>query len=166
MSKKSTILVSVLCVISIILSIVTLVLQMTGNQKILDEAIKKASETSSTVQTVDNAKEEEDIQYVMYLGTNDKDTVEPVFTPDEAKTTAEGILIKHFGGYTIQEADGGWIDDDKIYQEYTLVIYLSDTSLDDVHKAADELIDVFHQSSVLIQANKTTTEFYAGQNND
>ncbi len=43
------------------------------------------------------------------------------------------------------------------------MIYLSDTSLDDVHAAADELVDVFHQSSVLIQANRTTTEFYAGE---
>ena len=30
-----------------------------------------------------------DIQYVMYLGTNDKDTNEPVFTPEEAKKQAE-----------------------------------------------------------------------------
>ena len=46
------------------------------------------------------------------------------------------------------------------YQEYTLVIYLSDTTLEAVHTAADELIATFNQSSVLIQANPTTTEFY------
>lgn len=103
-----------------------------------------------------------DLQYVMYLGTNDKDTNQPVFQPDEAKQRAEDILIQHFGGYTIQEASGGWIDGEMVYQEYTIVIYLSDTDLDQVHAAADELIDVFHQSSVLIQANRTTTEFYAG----
>ena len=104
-----------------------------------------------------------EVQYVMYLGTNDKDSNEPVFTPEEAKTAAEEILLKNFGGYTIQEANGGWIDDDKVYREYTLVIYLSDTSQDQVHAAADEMIDVFHQSSVLIQANQTQTEFYEGQ---
>ena len=60
----------------------------------------------------------------------------------------------------IQEAHGGWIDGDTEYQEYTLVIYLSDTTEDAVHSAADELIEVFHQSSVLIQTNPTTTEFY------
>lgn len=38
------------------------------------------------------------------------------------------------------------------------------STLDKVHAAADEMIDVFHQSSVLIQANETTTEFYAGNN--
>ena len=105
-----------------------------------------------------------DIQYVLYLGTNDKDTNEPVFTPEEAKEQAEAILLEHFGGFTIQEASGGWIDGETVYQEYTLVIYLSDTDLAHVHAASDALIDVFHQSSVLIQANQTTTEFYSGAN--
>ncbi len=107
--------------------------------------------------------EKPDIQYVMYLGTNDKDTNSPVFTPEEAKEKAADILVRHFGGYTIQEANGGWIDGGTIYREYTLVIYLSDTTADKVHAAADEMIEVFHQSSVLIQQNKTTTEFYSGK---
>ena len=51
---------------------------------------------------------------MMYLGTNDKDTDEPVCAPDEAR-----------------------------------------------EKAADDLIQAFNQSSILIQANETTTEFYS-----
>jgi len=62
----------------------------------------------------------------------------------------------------MQEAQGGWMDGDKLYQEYTLVIYLSDTTEQAVHAAADELVKVFRQSSVLIQANPTQTEFYSG----
>ena len=89
------------------------------------------------------AESEGDVQYVMYLGTNDKDTNKPVFTQAEAMEKAKEILISHFGGYTIQEAHGGWIDDDGTeYQEYTLVIYLSDTTLDAVHAAADELVGI------------------------
>ena len=99
----------------------------------------------------------------MYLGTNDKDTNKPVFTQAEAMERAREILIGHFGGYTIQEAHGGWIDDNgEECQEYTLVIYLSDTNLDAVHAAADELVKVFNQSSVLIQSTPTATEFYSG----
>ena len=101
-----------------------------------------------------------DVQYVLYLGTNDKDTNEPVYTHEVSKQKAIEILLKHFGGYTVQEADGGWIDGDKVYTEYTLVIHLSDTTLDKVHAACDEMIQVFNQSSVLIQANSTKTEFY------
>ena len=103
-----------------------------------------------------------DIQYVMYLGTNDKDTNKPVFTEAEAQEQVKDILIRHFGGYTIQEASGGWIDEGTVYQEYTLVIYLSDTTEEAVHAAADELIETFRQSSVLIQTNPTRTEFYSG----
>ena len=106
--------------------------------------------------------EDPDIQYVLYLGTNDKDTNKPVFTQAEAKEKAKDILIRHFGGFTMQEAEGGWLDGETLYQEYTLIIYLSDTTKEAVHAAADELIETFRQSSVLIQANPTTTEFYSG----
>ena len=112
----------------------------------------------------DEAEAEADVQYVLYLGTNDKDTDKPVFTQMEAKQKAKEILISYFGGYTIQEAEGGWIGDDgTVYQEYTLVIYLSDTTLDRVHEAADALVEAFRQSSVLIQTNPTATEFYSGK---
>ena len=86
-----------------------------------------------------------------------------MFEPDESKEMLKKILIDHFGGYTIQEAVGGWKDGDKVYQEYTLVVYLSDTNPEEVHKAADEMIDTFHQSSVLIHKNGTETEFYSGK---
>ena len=110
----------------------------------------------------EEARDSGDVQYVMYLGTNDKDTNKPVFTQAEAVEKAREILLAHFGGYTIQEALGGWIGDDNTqYQEYTLVIYLSDTTEDAVHAAADEMIETFNQSSVLIQKNPTTTEFYS-----
>ena len=106
----------------------------------------------------------DNLQYVMYLGTNDKDTDKPVFTQAEAMEKVKEILVRHFSGYTIQEASGGWVGDDgTLYQEYTLVISLSDTNEDAVHAAADELVETFNQSAVLIQANTTRTEFYSGK---
>jgi hypothetical protein len=115
--------------------------------------------TAEEKETEDGA---EDIQYVLYLGTNGKDTNKPVYTQSEAMEVAREILIRNFGGYTIQEAHGGWIDEGTEYQEYTLVIYLSDTDKEAVYAAADELIAAFDQSSILIQANPTRTEFYSG----
>jgi hypothetical protein len=143
MSKKTGIAVVIISIIAIALSAAALI--TAGNA---------AKQPKSA---------ERDIQYVMYVGTNDKDTNEPVFPPEESKRKAEDVLIRHFGGYTIQEASGGWIDGDTEYQEYTLVIYLSDTDPDAVHSAADELKELFDQSSILIQANETTTEFYSGE---
>ena len=84
-----------------------------------------------------------------------------MLTQEEALERTIEILLKHFGGYTVQEAHGGWISDGKQYREYTLVIYLSDTDIDSVHAAADELLEAFHQSTVLIQKNETHTEFYS-----
>ena len=146
MSKKTGIMILVLSIVSIIMSVAALTM--------VTKSIK--NETTATKAA--------DVQYVLYLGTNDKDTNEPVFEPTEAKLQAEEILIKHFGGFTIQEANGGWIDGDKLYREFTMVIYLSDTNIDAVHSACDDMISKFHQSSVLIQANETVTEFYAGKN--
>ena len=104
-----------------------------------------------------------DVQYVVYLGTNDKDTYEPVCAPEEAMGKVDAVLTKHFEGFTIQDAQGGWTNEDgSVSHEYTLVIYLSDTTIEKVRAAADDLIREFNQSSVLIQANETTTEFYAG----
>ena len=117
---------------------------------------------AALIKVLSPAEETGEIQYVLYLGTNDKDTNEPVFSPEEAQEKAEQVLIDHFGGYTISEAHGGWEYEGTRYSEYTLIIYLSDTTLDEVHAASEDLIEVFHQSSVLIQANETTTEFYSG----
>ena len=105
-----------------------------------------------------------DIQYVLYLGTNDKDTNEPVCTADEAKDLADEVLTRHFDGFTIQEAMGGWTNEDgTVSHEYTLVIYLSDTDIDTIRAACDDLIRAFNQSAVLIQTNETITEFYSGE---
>ena len=149
MFQKTGTLTLILSIIAAVLACVAIVMVCSSGKS---EAPAAASDPSAR-----------DIQYVMYLGTNDKDTNQPVVSPEEAKAQAEDILISHFGGYTIQEANGGWIDDGTVYQEYTLVIYLSDTSPEEIHAAADELIKVFNQSSVLIQANETSTEFYSGE---
>ena len=139
MSKKFNIFVIILSVIAICISSVSMYF-----------ALKPEKE------------EKADIQYVLYLGTNDKDTNQPICTPDEAKEKVTSILYDKLGGFTIQEAHGGWLGDDgKKYNEYTIVIYLSDTDLKTVHQVCDILIKEFNQSSVLIQANETKTEFYS-----
>ena len=133
-----------------------------GVQNIYELWIDKHAEKAEKEEVAESAPGDPDIQYVLYIGTNDKDTNKPVFTQAEACEKAKDILIRHFGGYTMQEASGGWIDEGTVFQEYTLVVYLSDTTEDAVHAAADELIETFRQNSILIQANPTKTEFYEG----
>ena len=108
-------------------------------------------------------REEADVQYVIYLGTNDKDSYEPYGTPEVVKAKVDEVLTKHFEGFTIQEANGGWTNENgTVDHEYTVVILLSDTTAEKVHAASDDLIRAFNQSAVLIQANQTKTEFYSG----
>ena len=161
MSKTLRNVLIALCILAMLLSVISIVATV-GYLSIKKAAPEVEVSEVDAPESALPGEVPEDIQYVMYLGTNDKDTNEPVYTPDEAKAKAEEILLDHFGGYTIQEANGGWKDGDMVYTEYTLVIYLSDTDIEAVHAAADEMIEAFHQSSVLIQANRTTTEFYAG----
>lgn len=142
MSKKTGMAAIILSVVAICLSVVSL-------YRSID---KTPNETKSR-----------DIQYVMFVGTNDKDTNEPYGTAEEAKAKVDEVLTKYFEGFTIQEANGGWVNNDgSVAHEYTVVILLSDTTLDRVHQASDDLIKEFNQSAILIQANETVTEFYSG----
>jgi len=76
MSKRDGSILAVLCLMALMLSVFNLT-------------------------AVERMSKGKDVQYVMYLGTNDKDTNKPVFSPDKAKEEAEKILLDHFGGYTI-----------------------------------------------------------------
>ena len=122
--------------------------------------------TQQTTQEADtqstNETKDKNLQFILYVGTNDKDTNQPVCSPQEARQRAQKILIENLGGYTIQDAAGGWIDDNGTeYQEYTMVIYLSDTTEEQAHKVAEELREEFNQSSILINTTEVTTEFYS-----
>lgn len=166
MNKKYGTLALIISVIALCLSVVSLVRTPGAAQQPVQQEVAQQAEAQPADTQAAEAQQPEgqDIQYVMYLGTNDKDTNEPVCSPEEARERVEDILIEHFGGYTIQEAHGGWEYEGTRYQEYTLVIYLSDTTIDAVHAAADDMIKAFNQSSVLIQANTTSTEFYSAEN--
>ena len=134
-----------------------------GSASVSADAASPSQTASASVSAAGTDATADDVEYVLYLGTNDKDTNEPVYSREESKERVKAILMKNFGGYTIQEAEGGWKGDDGTeYQEYTLVIYLSDTDIDTVHATARELIDEFHQSSVLINTQLVETEFYDG----
>ena len=43
-------------------------------------------------------QEEADVQYVIYLGTNDKDSYEPYGTPEAVKAKVDEVLTKQFRG--------------------------------------------------------------------
>ena len=111
-----------------------------------------------------DAEAEKVIQYVMYVGTNDKDTYAPVFTPAEAKEKIDEICFKYFDGYTIQEATGSWVDESQnATHEYTVVCYFDGAKKEDVYKAADEILVALNQSTILIESKEITMDYYEGK---
>lgn len=117
--------------------------------------------------TASNNKPKDDsvIQYVMYVGTNDKDTYQPKHTHEEAHAIVDEVCLKYFpDGYTLQEATGAWTDEkNNITHEYTLVCYFDGAERDTVYKAADDIIAALNQNSVLIEMDTINIDFYSGK---
>lgn len=104
------------------------------------------------------------IQYVMYVGTNDKDTYKMEMSREEARNIVDTVCLKYFEGYTLQDATGAWTDETgAITHEYTLVCYFDGADKATVYKAADEVIKALNQNTVLIEEDEITVEYYGGK---
>ena len=104
------------------------------------------------------------VQYVMYIGTNDKETYAPKYTEQEAKDIVDNICLKYFEGYTLQEATGSWIDEkSNVTHEYTIVCYCDGADKETVYKAADEIIVALNQNTLLIESSTINMDYYSGK---
>ena len=150
MSKKMGIFTIVLAMLSILCSLFTLGFCLKLHVIDADKA-KKNQETAEEVNT----------QYVMYVGTNDKDTYKMEMTEEEAREIVDSICLKYMRGYTLDEATGSWVDENNVRtHEYTLVCYFDDPEVEDVYAAADEIIKALNQNTILIEKNQVTMEYY------
>ena len=112
--------------------------------------------------TAAEASQESTVQYVMYVGTNDKDTYKPEHTREEAMQIVDGICLKYFDGYTLQEATGSWKDEsDNITHEYTIVCYFDGADRENVYHAADDIIAALNQNTVLIEKKTIDIDYYS-----
>lgn len=101
-------------------------------------------------------------KYVLYIGTNDKDTYQMEIPYEECVETVREICAKHTGGGTLAEATGFWQDDTgTITTERTIQCILEDTDFDTVQAIADEIIDALNQSSILIETESVTSQYYS-----
>ena len=102
-------------------------------------------------------------QYVMYVGTNDKDTYTQLISTEDAIAAVDAICLRYLGGYTIAEGQGRWLDDENhMTVENTIICYFDDTDAATVHRIADEVIAALNQNSVLIETSDVKTEYYYG----
>ena len=137
MKKNSTALAIAMSIVSLCVSLVCVALLLTRPAA----GGETATETST--------------QYVMYVGTNDKDTYQLEHTREEARDIVDNVCLKYFEGYTLQEATGAWTDEtNQITHEYTLVCYFDGADKATVYQAADEIIQALDQIAV---------EYYGGK---
>ena len=103
-------------------------------------------------------------QYVMYIGTNDKDSYEQVVPPDEARAIVNEICGRYVDGYTASVAEGGWVDERGILtKETTLVYVLTGASERSALAIMDEVLIALRQNSILIEKRDVTSAFYSGR---
>ena len=149
--KKNNTLALILAAISLCVSLVCVVLVLQSGGAKQDEPAETVSDST--------------MQYVMYVGTNDKDTYQPEHTQEEAREIVDNVCLKYFDGYTLQEATGAWLDDAGVVtHEYSLVCYFDGADEAQVYKAADEIIEALNQSTVLIESNEISMNYYSGSN--
>jgi len=109
----------------------------------------------------------QEIEYTMYIGTNDKDTYQLEMSLDDARSIVHNTMMDHFSdGFTMYEANGVWRDEyNVITLEYTFVCILEHVDKTEVYKAADELIAQLNQNTILIVSNSVSkVDFYRGSN--
>ena len=129
----------------------------------VQEDASAAVTPDAATESAEKYSEETATQYVMYVGTNDKDTYKPEHTNEEAMNIVDQICLKYFDGYTLQEATGSWTDETGTpTHEYTLVCYFDAADEATVYEAADEIIKELNQNTVLIEKTEIEMEYYSG----
>lgn len=100
------------------------------------------------------------IKTTIYLGLEDKDLKQVLFTTDYVQAYLTDMFSEH--GATIQQASGVYkYNDDTIASEPTFVITLFDSLLDDEFytRVIKELKNEFNQESILIERSEVTEQF-------
>lgn len=141
------ILVSIVVSINFVITIVLLCLVISNNKKSND--------------TINN---ESYIKYTLYIGTNDKDTYEPVADINTCISKVTEICVKYTSGCTISEAKGYWKDEtNAITCESTIVVILEDIEKEIVYTICDDVIKQLNQNSILVETSDIISEFYSTQ---
>ena len=100
-------------------------------------------------------------KYVMYLGTNDKDTLKQEIPTETIREQMHEICMKYADGYTLSIMEGFYRDEaGNPTREVTLVYVFFNTPLQSVKKIMDEAIVKFNQKNILLEESRSKTIFY------
>jgi len=103
----------------------------------------------------------ENAQYILYIGTNDKDTYEQIIPTDEAREIVNSICAKYVDGYTSDVCEGGWVDEKNILtEENTLVYTINGADETAIISIMDEVLTALNQNAVLVERRDVSSVFY------
>ena len=103
-------------------------------------------------------------QYVLHVGTTDRDASKQIIPTREAREIIENTCRKYAVGYTVVEAAGGWTDEKMNFRrENSFACYFYDTEASVVYAIADELIKALNQNMIPIVRNAAAVEYYRGK---
>ncbi len=114
--------------------------------------------------TVLNYHDSENGKYVLHIGLNDKDTYSQLISAEEAKEMVNGICTKYVDGYTVMEANGGWVDETgTLAEEKSLVYTFSNAEETDVVSIMNEVLTALNQNSILVERQDISYAYYSGK---
>ena len=103
-------------------------------------------------------------KYVLYNGTNDKDSYKQVISTEEAREIVNEICIKYVDGYTASEAKGGWVDEtDTLTQENTLVYAFYEVTEEQLVNIMEEILEALNQNAILVEKQEAIYTYYSGK---
>ncbi|MCD7918404.1 MAG: DUF3574 domain-containing protein [Clostridiales bacterium] len=109
------------------------------------------------------AESEQTTCYTIYIGTNDKDTYTQLIALEDAKALVNEICSGYVEGYTVMEANGGWVDElGVLTEEQTLVYSFTDVQEEDLIAIMDEVLEVLNQNSILVETSEVQSFYYYG----
>ena len=157
-SKKREIAIVVALFVNLIISFYLAFCLFTDSN--IDSSIDSSTWSDNTILGFEN---QEKSQFVLYIGLNDKHTYNQIIPTDEAMEIVNAIIIKHTDGYTMHQAQGGWIDEtDTLTQEDTLVYTLTQIEEETVITIMDEVLIALNQNAILVESHKVRSVFYSG----
>ena len=115
-------------------------------------------------ETVLNQQMETGEKYILYIGTNDKDTYTQLIPTEEARGKVNAICAKYVGGYTVSDARGGWVDEtDTLTQENTLVYSFYEVTEEQLRQIMDDVLKELNQNSILVEKQEAVYTYYSGE---
>jgi hypothetical protein len=103
-------------------------------------------------------------EYVLYIGTNDKDTYKSEIPYDECVSDVTDICLDHVDGFTISEARGVWKDDTGTSTfENTIVCRFDGANEEQINAICDDVLTALNQNSILIEKQNGEDTYYTGK---